>query len=547
MKKFIYGMGSLLAAVVLTVAVVGSQPFIPFFDYVHAMFTFKGTAANIPATCTEGFTYWATDTDVGYVCSATDTWTIFTAGDVASVGDCTSGACYDGTSDGGTYVYLYDGSTYDKITASAARVFTFASSATNSENMTLTLGNNDNTVTLASGTGAVVNISGNAATATALAANPDPCGANSFVTDIAASGALTCATPALGTDTSGNYVASATATGGLTMTGTEGGSLGITPCTGNENYIQKWNAATGWTCQADADTGGATALDDIGDPDAATSISMGDNEGITLESAEDTGTVLLIKNTDADLAGVTSLLDLSYNDDGSANGYFIRGYDNAYTDLKFSIGADGAAGFGAVTAASLTVSPSATPTITISDSDAPGADEEIAKIVGGYVDGADGAENGTLDFYVHVAGSTTSYIQLDGKNTDIELNADVLVNTTKKIQFGDSGTYVNQSTDGTLNIVADTIAQVMAPNIKLGIDAAAYLNIATADGGATTISQVSDGADGILIGDDVDDTVKVRLQGACQGCPGATMTMKMGIERILKERVPEVKKVVAVP
>ncbi|HUV63180.1 MAG TPA: NifU family protein, partial [Sedimentisphaerales bacterium] len=43
-----------------------------------------------------------------------------------------------------------------------------------------------------------------------------------------------------------------------------------------------------------------------------------------------------------------------------------------------------------------------------------------------------------------------------------------------------------------------------------------------------------------------DNTVRVRLQGACQGCPGATMTMKMGIERILRERVPEIKEVVAV-
>jgi Fe-S cluster biogenesis protein NfuA len=49
-----------------------------------------------------------------------------------------------------------------------------------------------------------------------------------------------------------------------------------------------------------------------------------------------------------------------------------------------------------------------------------------------------------------------------------------------------------------------------------------------------------------LIGVDSDNTVRVRLQGACQGCPGATMTMKMGIERILKERLPEVKKVIAV-
>jgi len=56
----------------------------------------------------------------------------------------------------------------------------------------------------------------------------------------------------------------------------------------------------------------------------------------------------------------------------------------------------------------------------------------------------------------------------------------------------------------------------------------------------------SHGGDVELVSIDEDNTVNVRLQGACQGCPGAAMTMKMGIERILKERVPEVKQVVAV-
>jgi len=54
------------------------------------------------------------------------------------------------------------------------------------------------------------------------------------------------------------------------------------------------------------------------------------------------------------------------------------------------------------------------------------------------------------------------------------------------------------------------------------------------------------GGDIELVATDDDNTVKVRLQGACQGCPGAAMTMKMGIERILKEKVPEVKEVIAV-
>jgi Fe-S cluster biogenesis protein NfuA len=43
-----------------------------------------------------------------------------------------------------------------------------------------------------------------------------------------------------------------------------------------------------------------------------------------------------------------------------------------------------------------------------------------------------------------------------------------------------------------------------------------------------------------------DGIVKVRLQGACKGCMGAQMTMKMGVERILKEEIPEIKSVEAV-
>lgn len=54
------------------------------------------------------------------------------------------------------------------------------------------------------------------------------------------------------------------------------------------------------------------------------------------------------------------------------------------------------------------------------------------------------------------------------------------------------------------------------------------------------------GGDIELVGVDEDNIVKVKLQGACSGCPGAAMTMKMGVERILKERVPEVKGVEAI-
>jgi Fe-S cluster biogenesis protein NfuA len=41
-------------------------------------------------------------------------------------------------------------------------------------------------------------------------------------------------------------------------------------------------------------------------------------------------------------------------------------------------------------------------------------------------------------------------------------------------------------------------------------------------------------------------TVRVRLRGACAGCPMSAMTLKQGVERIIKARVPEIAKVEAV-
>ena len=54
----------------------------------------------------------------------------------------------------------------------------------------------------------------------------------------------------------------------------------------------------------------------------------------------------------------------------------------------------------------------------------------------------------------------------------------------------------------------------------------------------------ADGGDVELV-DIEDGIVKLRLQGACAGCPGAQMTLKMGVERQLKEDIPEVKAVEA--
>lgn len=54
----------------------------------------------------------------------------------------------------------------------------------------------------------------------------------------------------------------------------------------------------------------------------------------------------------------------------------------------------------------------------------------------------------------------------------------------------------------------------------------------------------SDGGDIELVDVDADGVVTVRLHGACVGCPSSSMTLTLGIERNLKDQVPEVTRVV---
>jgi len=51
----------------------------------------------------------------------------------------------------------------------------------------------------------------------------------------------------------------------------------------------------------------------------------------------------------------------------------------------------------------------------------------------------------------------------------------------------------------------------------------------------------ADGGDIELVDVTADGIVKVRLRGACSGCPGAAFTLKNGVERVLKQRIPAVK------
>ncbi len=55
----------------------------------------------------------------------------------------------------------------------------------------------------------------------------------------------------------------------------------------------------------------------------------------------------------------------------------------------------------------------------------------------------------------------------------------------------------------------------------------------------------ADGGDVELVDISADGVVKVRLTGACHGCPMSQMTLKMGIEKYLKKQIPEVKEVIS--
>ncbi|MBW7998109.1 MAG: NifU family protein [Candidatus Glassbacteria bacterium] len=56
-----------------------------------------------------------------------------------------------------------------------------------------------------------------------------------------------------------------------------------------------------------------------------------------------------------------------------------------------------------------------------------------------------------------------------------------------------------------------------------------------ADGGDIELVEITD-----------DNVVMVTLKGACSGCPGAAQTLKMGVERVMRQAVPEIKSVESV-
>jgi Fe-S cluster biogenesis protein NfuA len=103
-----------------------------------------------------------------------------------------------------------------------------------------------------------------------------------------------------------------------------------------------------------------------------------------------------------------------------------------------------------------------------------------------------------------------------------------------KIYFEQNNPVFAQKTIEKNTFIVDVNDSVIVGKIKKALDE--YVRPAVeSDGGAINFASF----------DEISGQVKVYLQGSCSGCPSSTVTLKDGIERLLKTMVPEVKEVVA--
>lgn len=333
---------------------------------------------------------------------------------VWSAGDCADGACLDGSSDGGTWLRLYDGDSH------------------------------------------YLEINPGDLAANEIFDPTDYTGTSSWVRKASPTFQTNFFTPQMtlvGSDASPD--AAGEMRYDFTIAGMSGGGLrwfdddsvrllvDLETDPSDDDFVVAYDsAADGFYMKADADTGGATALDDITDPDAASSWTMGAHT-LTLTSGTEAWAGMIIESTDADNAGDTTLLTLAHYDDFDTNSVFLHaindsdaGADTIFkvTGLGVYIG-DGAAiqtmtgddlnvtghiaAGGPIYATGGIVSSAALPKITLDDSG--GAD--------GYWDvNAADADDAVATFGVDDSnGDDQPYIELDGVNERIETKYPVAI------------------------------------------------------------------------------------------------------------------------
>jgi Fe-S cluster biogenesis protein NfuA len=103
---------------------------------------------------------------------------------------------------------------------------------------------------------------------------------------------------------------------------------------------------------------------------------------------------------------------------------------------------------------------------------------------------------------------------------------------------GDPATFAVR--DVIISIVTDPMSSTSAAKLSLNDRVQAVIDLIRP-------SVQADGGDIELVGITEDGIVQVRFHGACNGCPSSNLTLHMGIERTLRDQVPQVTRVVAVP
>lgn len=172
---------------------------------------------------------------------------------------------------------------------------------------------------------------------------------------------------------------------------------------------------------------GISTFDEIGDAALDYTIAFAGYKGI-FTSSLDTGAIWTFTDTDASLSAATSFFDFKYTQDGGANGFFMRGYDNAGGDLKWSIGQHGAAKFYSV--------------------------ETEQSATGGVVDLLEGSGAGTAYMRVKVADDITtgsSTMTISSSIADTE-NLTILLGANNNTVTLGSGTGVSDLSLGAINV-----------------------------------------------------------------------------------------------
>lgn len=134
------------------------------------------------------------------------------------------------------------------------------------------------------------------------------------------------------------------------------------------------------------------------------------------------------------------------------------------------------------------------------------ADEAAVRITIGAYGSDDSVKSAGIDW------ADIGNLGENGLPNDFALGADADagdfdIKSVDKLEGVDTNTYVDLGEAGYLLIYDHAIIKDRAPDIRLEYDALAYLKIVTADGGITTISQESDGTDGITFGDGTDNII----------------------------------------